>query len=776
MNRKPDLRYLFTLFFIFPFFVSLQFASADTPAVLQDLEQEQKERLSEISLITESVNQADVSGADLLSFREAVFRHRASEIDLQTRLNGMERDILARISEIDIDEPVEGETTPSEFNDQILALKTQLRTVNQLQLQSTVALTEIAQIFRTITDIRKQRFFDGVLKPRSSFRTLLSGGDAIVALAGIPRDLIRAVENWWRDLLGTERKLRALAVVAIALILSTAVIRYFPALIKTGMNVSVAADEGLSTSAKRVFMDTLPPVISSTIIYVAILLSGMGGDLVATFTGRVLLSLVLFLYVSSFCRVVLGAILRGELGPKIKKENVAGIKFWVLTGFGAYGLLLVVRSTPLTVELVSFWVTLTSIVAAVSIIAATHRNRWLCDDGTNLLNTKVNVAGYIAFALIIGALGLGYIALLDLALRTIAAGLVLLSAMWLLRSLLRSELRKAMREYQTSLLSTGGDTAGEVEQPNFLLFWLLLLVDFVLVLLFVPIILVAAGIEWLDIYATGRQALSGFSVGGVTLSVTGIFAALLTFLSILVATHLVQRALEKTVFPRTRLDDGVRNSFKTLVGYFGAVLAATMAIGVLGLDLSSLAIIIGALSVGIGFGLQSIVNNFVSGVILLFERPVKVGDWVVTNSGEGVVRRISVRSTEIETFDRLSIIVPNSELISNTVQNWTHKDKVGRITVPVSVSYKSDPKKVREILLQCAAAHPLVLKDPPPYIYWKEFGESSLDFEVRVFLRDIYSIVHVRNDLRFEIFDALKRNDIEIPFPQRDVHLINNAR
>ena len=94
----------------------------------------------------------------------------------------------------------------------------------------------------------------------------------------------------------------------------------------------------------------------------------------------------------------------------------------------------------------------------------------------------------------------------------------------------------------------------------------------------------------------------------------------------------------------------------------------------------------------------------------------------------------------------------------------------------MSVSYKSDPKKVREILLQCAAAHPLVLKDPPPYIYWKEFGESSLDFEVRVFLRDIYSIVHVRNDLRFEIFDALKRNDIEIPFPQRDVHLINDAR
>ena len=257
MNRKPDLRYLFTLFFIFPFFVSLQFASADTPAVLQDLEQEQKERLSEISLITESVNQADVSGADLLSFREAAFRHRASELDLQTRLSGMERDILARISEIDIEKPVAGETTPREFSDQVLALKMQLRTVNRLQLQSTVALTEIAQIFRTITDVRKQRFFDDVFKPHSSFRTLLLGGDAIVALADVPRDLIRAAENWWRDLLGTERKLRALAVIAIALIFSTAVIRYLPTLIQTRMNISVATDEGLSTSAKRVFTDTL---------------------------------------------------------------------------------------------------------------------------------------------------------------------------------------------------------------------------------------------------------------------------------------------------------------------------------------------------------------------------------------------------------------------------------------------------------------------------------------------------------------------------------------
>ena len=170
-------------------------------------------------------------------------------------------------------------------------------------------------------------------------------------------------------------------------------------------------------------------------------------------------------------------------------------------------------------------------------------------------------------------------------------------------------------------------------------------------------------------------------------------------------------------------------------------------------------------------GLQSIVNNFVSGLILLFERPIKVGDWIVTASGEGTVRKISVRSTEIETFDRSSIIVPNSELISSTVTNWTHKNKLGRITVPLGVAYGSDPEKVKEILLKCANDHPMIVSYPEPFVTWMDFGESSLDFQVRAFLGDISQGLTVRTQLRFAIFQALKEAGVEIPFPQRDVHV-----
>ena len=236
-------------------------------------------------------------------------------------------------------------------------------------------------------------------------------------------------------------------------------------------------------------------------------------------------------------------------------------------------------------------------------------------------------------------------------------------------------------------------------------------------------------------------------------------------------TRFLQRTLDVRLFEKSGADIGFRNSFRTLLGYLGLIIAIFAAIGVIGLDLSNLAIIAGALSVGIGFGLQSIVNNFVSGLILLFERPVKVGDWVVTQSGEGVVKQISVRSTEIETFDRASIIVPNSELISSSVTNWTHKNKIGRVVIPVGVAYDSDAKHVREILIKTALAHPRVLKSPEPFVYFREFGASSLDLDLRVFIQNVSEGSLVKNDLRFEILDAFRAENIDIPFPQQDVNL-----
>ncbi|MEL6318149.1 MAG: mechanosensitive ion channel domain-containing protein, partial [Pseudomonadota bacterium] len=188
-----------------------------------------------------------------------------------------------------------------------------------------------------------------------------------------------------------------------------------------------------------------------------------------------------------------------------------------------------------------------------------------------------------------------------------------------------------------------------------------------------------------------------------------------------------------------------------------------------GLDLSNLAIIAGALSVGIGFGLQNIVNNFVSGVILLVERPIKIGDWIEVAGASGYVKKINVRSTEIETFERASVIVPNSELIAAAVTNWTHTSLSGRATVPVGVGYDSDVDEVARILREAAAAHPMVQRYPQPWANFASFGDSALEFELRCYVRDVNSRLSVESDLRGEILKRLRAAGVDIPFPQRVV-------
>ncbi len=225
----------------------------------------------------------------------------------------------------------------------------------------------------------------------------------------------------------------------------------------------------------------------------------------------------------------------------------------------------------------------------------------------------------------------------------------------------------------------------------------------------VPLLLLAWGMSGAEIMSWVRAAVFGFDVGGVRVSLARILVAVALFVGLLAATRFVQRWLAAGALAQGKMDPGLANSIYTGAGYIGFAVAALAAIAYAGFDITSLAIVAGALSVGIGFGLQSIVNNFVSGLILLVERPIKVGDWISIKEGEGYVRRIAVRSTEIETFGRASLIVPNSELITQTVVNLTHRNLLGRLKMAVRVSYQADPEHALQVLQQVAETEHLHL-------------------------------------------------------------------
>jgi potassium efflux system protein len=292
----------------------------------------------------------------------------------------------------------------------------------------------------------------------------------------------------------------------------------------------------------------------------------------------------------------------------------------------------------------------------------------------------------------------------------------------------------------------------------------------------VPLILLSWGFHIQDLEFLAYRLFTEIKLGNISISLVGILAGVLFFVGGYFVTRWFQRWLDSNVMARGQVDLGVRNSVKTGIGYLGVAIAAIIGISAAGIDLSSLALVASALSVGIGFGLQNIVSNFVSGLILLVERPFKVGDWIVSGTSEGIVKRISVRATEIETFRKQSIIVPNSELINASVGNWTHRNRLARSEIPVSVSYDSDPKRVMEILLELVQAIPKVLRNPEPHVEFLRFGPSSLDFEMRFYLADLSDGMPIRNNLRIAILNRFKREGIEMPYPQQELHIHREPR
>ncbi len=330
-------------------------------------------------------------------------------------------------------------------------------------------------------------------------------------------------------------------------------------------------------------------------------------------------------------------------------------------------------------------------------------------------------------------------------------------------------------------LSEDGPIAGrwlglERNQRKQLALPITLALKFAVLVLAVPLIMLQWGYTWSDIHEWVWQLFFQFHIGNTPVTLAALLAAIIVFALGFAAARLFQGWLDGHVLRPAGISDGARNSIRTGVGYLGIVIAALAAFSYAGFNLSSLAIVAGAFSVGIGFGLQTLVNNFVSGLILLAERPIRVGDLVVVAGEEGYVRKISVRSTEVETFDHANVIIPNSYFMAEKVKNWTFRNSVRRIAVTVGAAYGCDPRQVQAVLLKVARDNPEVLATPAPYVDLKEFAASSVNFTLYAFIDGITKptkIVKTRTELSMAVFEAFAAAGIEIPVAQSDVTVRN---
>jgi len=262
--------------------------------------------------------------------------------------------------------------------------------------------------------------------------------------------------------------------------------------------------------------------------------------------------------------------------------------------------------------------------------------------------------------------------------------------------------------------------------------------------------------------------------GSISISLEDILAFFVAVLAAFLLSAFIRFTLREDVYPRIGVAPGLSYAISSLLHYVIIALGFVVALGVVGVNLSKVTVLAGAFGVGIGFGLQSIVNNFVSGLILLFERPIHVGDTVQVGDLLGEVRRIGIRSSIVHTWQGADIIVPNAQLISEQVTNWTLSDQLRRIDLPVGVNYGAEPKKMIELMEAVAKAHPSVLKHPPPQGFFVGYGDSSINFELRAWTDQFAGWFRIRSELAVALYDAVYAAGMTFPFPQREVRLVGD--
>ncbi|MBG03355.1 MAG: hypothetical protein CMM59_04685 [Rhodospirillaceae bacterium] len=692
--------------------------------------------------------------------------------------------------------PAPAETEPPE-TDAVKARRSQYNadaTFYRAQVQQAeLALARVAQLNSSLSDRATRRLVSQLLSERASPFDVATTERAISESARILVAILKAPAGWWTGLPDMERAFgrgfQLLLLLIFVLFLGWALRRYL--LERFGKNPEIEQPSYtrrlISAISEGVAKGIVPAVLFAGVMWrstvEASYLTGLFGEIVY----GVCFGMIIFVVATALVRAILSPEMPNWQITPLHPENAVAISRNVTVLAAVSGIDIFLRLIADELSASEEFRTIYSIVfnslEGGLLIALCRARLWekpppeveteedaAESDGVSYTDRAWRLVRIVIVALTgisIIASWIGYGPLGDFFNGNIVGSLILATLIYLLRGLLRELVGVAMR---APLLR---DRLGVSHASRSVAkFWLRVAVDAMFVLFGLVLISPIWGVPHEELLRWGHAALTGFNVGSFRVSLLDTAFGIAVFVGILLVTRMLQRVLADRVLPQTQLETGIQHSVAAGFGYVGIFIAAMLGITTLGVDLSNLAIIAGALSVGIGFGLQNIVNNFVSGIILLIERPIKVGDWVVVGGNEGLVRRISVRATEIQTFQRAAVIVPNAEFLSNSLTNWTHKDRNGRIEILVGVAYGTDTQQVEEILLGLAKEHEEVMTIPEPFVLFRDFGASSLDFELRCFTENVTRRLRIASDLRFKIDAAFREANIEIPFPQRVVHMV----
>lgn len=669
--------------------------------------------------------------------------------------------------------PAEGETEAEEIAARRAELNAQLVTLQAPGIAAEEAYRRADGLIREIDRVLRERQADELLKLLPSPLNPANWPEAYDALGGSVSVLLREMTTRWSLPTARSQLVDNLPLIVLLLALALGLIWRGRSLVEAGITrlVSKSTARGLRISALVLSLgQIIIPTIGAVALAYALKLSGMIG-IVGTVVADVL-PVAGFLVFTLYW-------LGGRIFPKsgnwspltLSPEAQAEGRFLTTV----YGLLLgaeTLREAALNQQSLSDAArsVLDFPFLVVAAIALWRMGRLLrlaakadsgpVDDSAGTVRTgTLGLLGQLAMGVgIIGPLlgAVGYIAAAGGLIYPAATSLGLIGMIYIFQMLINDAYGLILRTEEDA-------------KPGLVP----VLLGFGLVLAAIPVLALIWGARVSDITEVWTQLREGFQIGDTRISPTDFLVFAIAFGIGLTATRLFQGAMKGTVLPRTKMDQGAQNAIVSGLGYVGIFLSGLIAINTAGLDLSGLAIVAGALSVGIGFGLQNIVSNFVSGIILLIERPVSEGDWIEVGGVQGVVKSISVRSTRIQTFDRTDVIVPNTDLVAGRVTNWTRFNLTGRLIVPVGVAYGSDTRKVERVLKSIAEAQPLALLNPAPMVAFMGFGADSLNFEIRVILRDVNFSLSVRSEINHQIAQKFAEEGIEVPFAQRDITLVN---